>query len=136
MPWKPMGHRQKSRESLREYIRRFSKECNIVPNVAGADIIGVFLSGATCESPVHKLGRKGSRTTKELLDITTNHASGEEAMGAIFDRTRGVKEKLDEAADEGPSDRPGKKKNKKKGRGHFTAAVDRNTPACETPEFF
>ena len=38
---------------------------------------------------VHKLGRKGSRTTKELLDIATSHASGEEAVGAIFDHPKG-----------------------------------------------
>ena len=36
-----------------------------------------------------------SRTTKEFLDIATNHASGEEAVGAIFDRLKG-KAKWDE----------------------------------------
>ena len=54
------------------------------PNIADADVIGAFLSGTTCKSLVHKLGRKGPRTTKELLDIATNHASSEEAVGAIF----------------------------------------------------
>ena len=68
-------------------------------------MIGAFLSGMTCESLVHKLGRKGPRTTKELLDITTSHASGEEAVEAIFDRTDD-KARRDEAADEGASDRP------------------------------
>jgi hypothetical protein len=76
---------QKLGESLRDYIRRFSKECNAIPNVADADVIGAFLSGTMCVSLVHKLGRKGPRTIKELLDIATNHASGEEAVGAIFD---------------------------------------------------
>jgi hypothetical protein len=50
-------------------------------------MIGAFLLGTTCESLVHKLGHKCPRTTKELLDIATSHASGEEAIGVIFDRT-------------------------------------------------
>ena len=54
-----------------------------------ADIIGAFLSGTTCESLVYKLGHKGPRTTKELLDITTSHASGEEAAMVIFDHPKG-----------------------------------------------
>ncbi|XP_066310887.1 uncharacterized protein [Miscanthus floridulus] len=41
----------------------------------------------TYESLVHKLGCKGSRTTKELLDIVTSHASEEEVVGAIFDHS-------------------------------------------------
>ena len=52
-------------------------------------MIGAFLSRMTCESLVHKLGRKGPQTTKELLDIATSHALGEEAVGAIFDRLEG-----------------------------------------------
>ena len=43
----------------------------------------------TYESLVHKLGRKGPQTTKELLDIATMHASEEEAVGAIFDLLKG-----------------------------------------------
>ena len=57
------------------------------------------MSGTTCESLVHKLGRKGPRTTKELLDIATSHASGEEAIGAIFDHLNG-KARRDEVAGE------------------------------------
>ncbi|XP_072150085.1 uncharacterized protein [Setaria viridis] len=51
----------------------------------------------------------GPRTTKELLGITTNFASGEEAVGAIFDRSKG-KAKREEDADEGASTRQKKKK--------------------------
>jgi hypothetical protein len=47
-------------ETLREYIRCFSKECNALPNVSDADVIGAFLTGTTYESLVHKLGRKSS----------------------------------------------------------------------------
>jgi len=82
-----------------------------LPDVADADVIEAFLSGITCKSLVHKLRRKGPRTTKELLDIATSHASGEEAVGAIFDRPKG-KVKRDEDAGEGASNRSNKKKNK------------------------
>ena len=70
------------------------------------------MSRTTCESLVHKLGRKGPRTTKELLDITTSHASREEAVRAIFDHLEG-KERQDEGASEGTSNRSTKRKNKK-----------------------
>ena len=47
----------------------------------------------TCVSLVHKLGRKGPHTIKELLNIAMHHAFGEEAVGAIFDRVKGEKAK-------------------------------------------
>ena len=109
--WDMKNCRQKSRETLREYIRCFSKQCNELLDVADADVIGAFLSRTTCESLVHKLGRKGPRTTKELLDIVTSHALGKEAVGAIFDHPKG-KAKRDEDAGEGTSNRLNKKKNK------------------------
>jgi hypothetical protein len=74
-----------SGETLCEYIRHFSRQCNELPDVTDADVIGAFLSRTTYESLVHKLGHKHSRTTKELLDIATGHASSEEAVREIFD---------------------------------------------------
>jgi hypothetical protein len=38
----------------------------------------------TCFTLVHELGREWPKTTKELLDIATRHASVEEAVGAAF----------------------------------------------------
>jgi hypothetical protein len=38
----------------------------------------------TCRTLVHELNREQLKTTKELLDITARHASGEEAVGATF----------------------------------------------------
>jgi hypothetical protein len=101
-----------------------------LPDVADADVIGAFLSRTTYESLVHKLGRKGSWTAKELLDIATSHALGEEAVGAIFDRPKG-KAKQDEDADEGTSNRPNKKKNKQRHGGSLVAAT--NKRAAERP---
>jgi hypothetical protein len=49
--------------------------------VADADIILAFWDGTMCRSLVHELSREQPKTTKELLDIATRHASGEEAVG-------------------------------------------------------
>jgi hypothetical protein len=38
----------------------------------------------TCRTLVHELGREQPKTTKELLNITTRHAFGEEVVGAAF----------------------------------------------------
>ena len=62
---------------------------------------------------------------KELLDITTSHASGEEAVGAIFDRLEG-KARQDKGTDEGASNRSTKRKNKKQWhKDSLMAAADR-----------
>ena len=70
------------------------------------------------------------------MDITTSHASGEEAFGAIFDRFDG-KARRDKGAGEGASNRSAKRKNKKQRRDDsLVAATDRKggrKPAEGTP---
>ena len=60
----------------------------------------------------------------ELLNIATSHASGEEAIGMIFDRPKGTA-KRDEDVSEGASNRPNKKKNKQRRGGSLVATTDR-----------
>ena len=48
------------------------------------DVISAFLTGTTYESLIHKLGYLKPHTTRDLLDIATNHASDEEAVEAVF----------------------------------------------------
>jgi hypothetical protein len=84
-----------------------------LPNIIDANVISAFLSRTNNKTLVHKLGQKSPWTTKELFDIATSHALGEEVVGAIFDHTRG-KAKRDEDASEGTSNRSQKKKKKKK----------------------
>jgi hypothetical protein len=110
----------------------------MLPNVSYADMTKAFLTETTCESFVHKLGRKSPRTTKELLDIATNHDLGEEAVGAIFDHAKG-KAKHDENIGEGGPNRLGKKKNKRSNGGSLVAAADRKggrAATRETPNHF
>ena len=83
--WDLKSCQQEPNESLWDYIRRFSKRCNFFPDVIDVDVISAFLSGTTYESLIHKLGYVKPRTTRDLLDVATNHASGKEAVGAVFD---------------------------------------------------
>ena len=83
--WDLKNCKQEPSKSLRDYIRRFSKQCNSLSGVVDADVIGAFLSWMHCKTLVHKLGCQKPRTTHELLEIATNHASGEETVGTVFE---------------------------------------------------
>ena len=82
--WDLKSYHQEPNESLRDYIHRFSQQCNSLPDVIDADVISAFLSGTNCESLIHKLGCLKPRTTYDLLDVATNHASSEEVVRAVF----------------------------------------------------
>jgi hypothetical protein len=82
--WDLRSCRQQPGESLREYIRRFSKQCTELPNITDSDVIGAFLADTTCRDLVSKLGRKTPTKASELMDIATKFASGQEAVEAIF----------------------------------------------------
>jgi hypothetical protein len=43
-----------------------------------------FLSGTTCKELVRELGRNTPITANGMMDIITNVAASEEAVGAIF----------------------------------------------------
>jgi hypothetical protein len=82
--WDLRSCRQQLGESLREYIRRFSKQRTKLPNIIDSDVIGAFLTSTTCRNLVSKLGRKTPTRVSELMDIATKFASGQEAVEAIF----------------------------------------------------
>jgi hypothetical protein len=52
--------------------------------VAGADVISMFWDSMMCHTLFHELDCEQPYTTKELLDIATQHASGEEAVRLTF----------------------------------------------------
>jgi hypothetical protein len=82
--WDLRSCRQQPGESLRDYIRRFSKQRTELPNITDSNVIGAFLAGTTCRDLVSKLGRKTPTRASELMDIATKFASGQEAVEAIF----------------------------------------------------
>jgi hypothetical protein len=91
--WDLRSCRQQPGESLRDYIRRFSKQRTELPNITDSDVIGVFLAGTTCRDLVSKLGRKTPTRASELMDITTKFAFGQEVVEAIIRKDKQPQER-------------------------------------------
>ena len=49
---------------------------NELQNITDADMINAFICGMTCEA----LGHETLRTTRELLNVTTQYATDEQAI--------------------------------------------------------
>jgi hypothetical protein len=112
--WDLRSCRQQPGESLREYIRRFSKQRIELPNITDSDVIRAFLAGTTCRDLVSKLGRKTPTRASDLMDIATKFASGQEAVEAIFRKDKQPQGGQKEDAPEASAQRGAKKKAKKK----------------------
>ena len=112
--WDLRSCRQQPGESLRDYIRRFSKQRTELPNITDSDVIGAFLAGTTCRDLVSKLGRKTPTRASELMDIATKFASGQEVVEAIFRKDKQPQGRPSEDAPEASTQHGAKKKGKKK----------------------
>jgi hypothetical protein len=112
--WDLRSCRQQPGESLREYIRRFSKQRTELPNITDSDVIGAFLAGTMCRDLVSKLGRKTPTKASKLMDIATKFASGQEAVEAIVRKDKQPQGRQKEDAPEASVQRGSKKKAKKK----------------------
>jgi hypothetical protein len=119
--WDLRSCRQQPGESLREYIRRFSKQRTELPNITDSDVIGAFLAGTTCRDLVSKLGRKTPTKASELMDIITKFASGQEAVEAIFRKDKQPQGRQKEDAPEASVQRGTRKKAKKKAQANRNA---------------
>ena len=78
-----------------------------MPRVGDSKVVQAFLSGTSCRDLVRELGQNVPTSAVVLLDIATNFASGEEAVGAIFPDNDAKGKRRDEA--------PHLSKKKKKG---------------------
>jgi hypothetical protein len=116
--WDLRACTQKPGESLRDFIRPFSKRCAELPSVAQSQIVHAFLEGTTCRNLVRELGRSPPADSNELFDIATSFASGEEAVGAIFDGKKG--KRVDDAPAEGSKSKEPHQKNKRGKKGKKT----------------
>jgi hypothetical protein len=122
--WDLRSCRQQPGESLRDYIRRFSKQRTELPNVTDSDVIGAFLAGTTCRDLVSKLGRKTPTRASELMDIATKFASGQEVVEAIFRKDKQPQGRQPEDVPEASTQRGTKKKGKKSQAKRDTADAD------------
>ena len=59
-----------------------------MPDVVDADVISAFHHETTYESLIHRLGCLKPRTTRDLLNVGTNHTSDEEVVRAVFNGGR------------------------------------------------
>jgi hypothetical protein len=112
--WDLRSCRQQPGESLREYIRRFSKQCTELPNITDLDVIEAFLTDTTCRDLVSKLGRKTPTKVSELMDVATKFASGQEVVEAMFQKDKQPQGEPKEDAPEASAQRGVKKKTRKK----------------------
>jgi hypothetical protein len=77
--------------------------------------VHAFLEGTTCRDLVRELGRSPLVNSNELFDIAISFASGEEAVGAIFDGKKG--KRADDAPAEGSKSKEPHQKNKRGKKG-------------------
>jgi hypothetical protein len=88
----------------------------------------VFQNGTTCTSLIHRLGRRIPRTTREFLDIASNHADSEEAVVVTLNTPQGKGKQVVDHGEGTSSCFKKKKKNDKCCRYvNFVAAVERKT---------
>jgi hypothetical protein len=113
--WDLRACTQKPRELLRDFIRHFSKRCTELPSVAQSEIVHAFLEGTTYRDLVRELKRSPPIDSNELFDIATSFASGEEAVGAIFDGKKG--KRVDDTPAEGSKSKEPQQKHKRGKKG-------------------
>jgi hypothetical protein len=123
---------QKPGESLRDFIRRFSKRCTELPSVAQSEIVHAFLEGTMCRDLVRELGRSPPVDSNELFDIATSFASGEEAVGVIFDGEKG--KRTDDAPAEAANPRSSTRRTSeaRRGRSRTVRRASRDATATTT----
>jgi hypothetical protein len=73
--------------------------------------VHAFLEGTTCQDLVRELGRNPPVDSNKLFDIGTSFASGEEAVGAIFDSKKG--KHVDDTPAEGSKSKEPQQKHKR-----------------------
>jgi hypothetical protein len=130
--WDLRACTQKPGESLRDFIRRFSKRCTELPSVAQSEIVHAFLEGTTCRDLVRELGRSPPVDSNELFDIATSFASDEEAVGAIFEGKKG--KRVDDAPTEGSKSKDPSRSTSgaKKGRSRAARRASRGAMTTST----
>jgi hypothetical protein len=96
--WELHNCKQQPGESLRKYIRRFSKCCTELPRATDNDAISAFQNGTTCTSLIHRLECHTSFSTsrattamarkRSLRRLTPLRARGSKSWTMVKGRPR------------------------------------------------
>jgi hypothetical protein len=113
--WDLRNCKQSAIESLRDFARHFSKLRTELPHIPDHDVILAFVSGTSCKELVRELGRNRPKTINELMDVVTDYAAGDEAVGAFFG---GAENKPAPPPGDGEGSSKAQKKNQKKKKGN------------------
>jgi hypothetical protein len=70
---------QRSGESLRSYIQRWSIIKNSAENVSDKRAIDTFVLGLHCLDFVEEMGRTKPKTVSELMEVANKFTNGEDA---------------------------------------------------------
>jgi hypothetical protein len=109
--WDLRSYRQKQDETLWEYIHRFFKQHTELPNITNSNVISAFLTGKSYHDLVSKMTRKTPTNARQLMDITTKFASGQEGIEAILHKDKDSGKQKEDAPKATSQRNP--KKNKK-----------------------
>jgi hypothetical protein len=132
--WDLRSCTQKPGESLRDFIRRFSKRCTELPSVAQSEIVHAFLKGTTCRDLVRELGRSPPVDSNELFDIATSFASGEGAVGASNTARRASARTMRPRRAASPRSSTGRTSEARRGRSRAVRRASRDaTPTMVRP---
>jgi hypothetical protein len=107
--------------------------------VVQSEIVHAFLEGTTCRDLVRELGHSPPVDSNELFNIATSFASGEEAVGVIFDGKKGKRADDTPAEDSKSKELRQKNKRGKKGKEPAARRASRGTTTAAvnvTPQVF
>ena len=105
-----------------------------MPSVDDSEIVQAFLSDTTCRDLVRELGWNIPTTVAALLDIATNFASGEEAIGAIFPDNDAKGKRRDEALRASAPTSPRKRKRVARGSRRSSRPIWSRPQSARIPE--
>jgi hypothetical protein len=101
---------RRPKESMRTYIRRFTKILNAAEDVSVDTAIDAFSDVIRRESYIEELGRKKPKTITKLMEIANSWADGE-------DHVRKPRPRSDDEDDDQPRHDSGHRRDRRKKRG-------------------
>ncbi|GJN31772.1 hypothetical protein PR202_gb20230 [Eleusine coracana subsp. coracana] len=81
--WELGWIKQRDWEPLREYIQRFCRVKNTIPNISDAQVVAAFQGGLHDDDLIKKIGRldaAGRLSAKELFTMADKYAAGNSAL--------------------------------------------------------